>query len=697
MRTTQQVLGLLVVFAFLGGCAAEPENGKQSSPIVNPAVSSDGNTIAFGQSGRVWTIPLEGGIAVRASVGNGWERKPRFDPTGNYLGMLVDRGQGDELHLIHRITPERYSVVPGRFWDFRPTGGNEKLSKGGAVIDFDFGPSDSEIAISWPQSYSTADYYTRDLISEGKIGLWTFDLSSDGRYAATNWPWPTTDIPDFSNHSSQRGEYVTNRVSYMELPHAEYRNIVANAKHEYSEPRFSPDAEYIFFVESDTFEQRLVRFSLTSKSTDHYRLPVSDVLGIEVHPNGHDVILAGSNGLHIFDIRSQRTRKIPILAYQNRRIDTSSSSSSAIILNVQIVDVVNGGIIDAPFMSVNDGRISEIGNSGFDFDTSQPIIDAEGRYMMPGLVDVHWHIYHPDQVIRLPELLKSGITTLVSPASGFPKSLEVADAIERGDIQGPTLFLFSPKVDGVRPRDEEHDEADTEAAIRMARKYADAGFVGIKLYSSLSPEASIAVLKEVDAVGLKSIMHAGATDWETAVDHGVDVITHANTYFAACERFPGRGNFLPRPFVSPDKKCLQRVFAKMREQGTFFDPTIVATRSWPLGIAALERAYFEASASVVLLAHSENVKMIAGTDNTAWWLFDELETYAEIGLPNETILQMATINPAQFVGKGESSGTIDIGKNADLLLLDRNPLEDLTTLRKPALIMKDGKIVLQRF
>ncbi len=88
------------------------------------------------------------------------------------------------------------------------------------------------------------------------------------------------------------------------------------------------------------------------------------------------------------------------------------------------------------------------------------------------------------------------------------------------------------------------------------------------------------------------------------------------------------------------------------------------------------------------------VPLLAGTDNVV--LDDELETYAEADIPNAAILKPATINGARWIGHGDESGTIEVGKRAHLMLIDGDPLEDVKVLRNVDLVVKDGVIVFRR-
>ena len=330
---------------------------------------------------------------------------------------------------------------------------------------------------------------------------------------------------------------------------------------------------------------------------------------------------------------------------------------------------------------------------------------------MAGMVDAHAHI-DTQSPFRLQDELAVGVTSIISPATRLPDRLSAATIrMEKGLLAGPWIHAFSPHLDGVGPTvPPTHSYggiADTGDIKNIVGEFRRKGYAGVKLYSSLSPEVAAAAIKEAQAQGLLTLGHLGRTSWEEGIEFGISGLTHLSTAVAACKTFPGAGNREAPPYWEPDFDCLDKLLFRMAEAGVSFDPTLVDNTPvfWPASQLESYREFergppaediYEWNSAIIKMAIEHGVNVTIGRDDWDWSLVYEMEAYEEIGVPRADILRMATVNAAKFLNKEHEFGTVEVGKRADLVLVNGNPLERIGDLRNISMVIKEGAIVVNR-
>lgn len=258
---------------------------------------------------------------------------------------------------------------------------------------------------------------------------------------------------------------------------------------------------------------------------------------------------------------------------------------------------------------------------------------------------------------------------------------------------------------------------DPNAAAPLVRALKDQGVDALKAYFLLEPHVLAAVVAEADRQGLPVTGHIGVrTSWNEAMDAGISGFNHIRVWrdFLDPERLPdGSDGSLDssRDRVSrmqadwtdidPDSPEVETLIERLAATGTAIDPTVYIQRipedaRSGFSLEEFERAResFERMKRFVAKAVDAGVPLLAGTDNVR--LNDELETYAEAGVPNVEILRAATVNGARWLGVDDQLGTVEPGKRAHLLLVDGDPLKDIEALREVDLVLKDGVVVFRR-
>ena len=358
-------------------------------------------------------------------------------------------------------------------------------------------------------------------------------------------------------------------------------------------------------------------------------------------------------------------------------------------------------------------------------------IDAAGRALVPGLWDMHSHPEPADGLL----LLAAGVTG-VRDMAAEPAKRERMKAWDTGETLGPRI-AYAGIVDGPGPfQGPTPVLVDTEAEARAAvDAMADAGFILVKIYSSVKPELVPAIVDEAGKRGLRVGGHipAGMTA-ERAVRAGYDEIQHMNMLFLnfMFDRVPDTRTPARLTAVADGAADLDFSDAKTKDfiallasKRITVDPTLqlfenlivdragtMATAYAPIadrlpptvrrgllegGLPVTpekEQRYrdsFAAMLRMLTALHEAGVPIVAGTDSLGGFaLMRELELYVKAGIPAPEVLRMATLGAARAAGQGDRLGSIAPGKLADFILVDGDPSADPGALRNLRLVVKDG-------
>ncbi len=356
---------------------------------------------------------------------------------------------------------------------------------------------------------------------------------------------------------------------------------------------------------------------------------------------------------------------------------------------------------------MDDGRISRIATAKDHASTQgYEVIDGRGKFLIPGLWDMHAHY---EQVEWGPVYLASGITTVRDCGNVFDFITSVRDAIDQGRGIGPRI-LIAGVIDGTGPITLGAVVADTpEQAKAWVKRYKDAGARQIKIYSSMKPELVPVITAEAHRLGMTVTGHVpeGMTS-EQVVKDGFDGINHV--HFVARDLLHMERNkpLPPLDFTTPDAA---RQLALYREHHTVFDDTLVLfeTQMHPetTPLSAIEPGIAHVAPELAaaldspgvkpdrarrydyLLAtlrelHRQGLTIVAGTDQSipGYSLHRELEIYVQAGFTAMEALMAATSVPARVMGLDGEVGTLTVGKRADMVLLDGDPLADIHNTRR---------------
>jgi imidazolonepropionase-like amidohydrolase len=366
--------------------------------------------------------------------------------------------------------------------------------------------------------------------------------------------------------------------------------------------------------------------------------------------------------------------------------------------------------------------------------TDAEIIDAHGRFLMPGLWDNHQHFSDIDGPLDL----ANGVTSARDMANDTDTFLKRVARFDNGTELGPRV-LKAGIIDGTGefagPTKMRVDTA--QQAIQDVDWYADHGYVQIKIYSSVKPELVPIIADHAHARGLRVSGHVPAfMSARQFVEGGADEIQHINFIelnflFPEVKETRNRDRFIKvaehaREFT-PDKPEVRDFIAFLKQDHTVLDPTMdafeglfcgdpaivmpgledIASRfppqvrrqllsgalEVPKDKAAAYREAFPAMLRLLKALHDAGITIIPGTDNLAgYMLHHELELYVQAGIPAAEVLRMATLTPALVMGVNKDRSVIAAGKLADMVLIDGDPTQNIRDINKIATVIKGGKV-----
>jgi hypothetical protein len=410
-------------------------------------------------------------------------------------------------------------------------------------------------------------------------------------------------------------------------------------------------------------------------------------------------------------------------------------AAGIVIRNARLFDPRDLTITTGTSVVIAGERIVRVGS---DAEVKPPanaeVIDAQGKFLMPGLWDNHQHFGDVDGALDL----ANGITSARDMANDLDSFPQRVARFDDGSELGPRV-LKAGIIDGTGelagPTTMRVDNA--EQAIKDVDWYADHGYAQIKIYSSVKPELVPIMADRAHARGMRVSGHVPAfMSARQFVDNGADEIQHLNFIFLnflfpEVKETRNRDRFIKvaeraREFT-PDKPEVRDFIKFLKQHHTVLDPTLVvfeglfcgdptaitpglegviprfppqirrAMRSGALEVPPDKtdayRESFPAMLRLVKALHEAGVTIIPGTDALAgYMLHHELELYARAGIPAPEVLRMATLTPALVMGVNKDRGVISAGRLADMILVDGDPTKEIRELNKITTVIKGGNV-----
>lgn len=329
------------------------------------------------------------------------------------------------------------------------------------------------------------------------------------------------------------------------------------------------------------------------------------------------------------------------------------------------------------------------------------VIEGRGRFIVPGLWDMHGHLAALGPIGRAPEHFVGHGVLHVRDMGGYLDQLTALRAdIATGRRVGPTLRIAGPTLNSEHPADFHRTLTTAGEARGAVRELKAAGVDHLKVHRATTREVFEAVIDEGRRVGLPVVGHVPLTvSWVDASRAGMRTIEHIQTIFEnlqpdlrlTSERFSHLADDL-------EGALGDEIFGVLKANGTWFDPTLIGYEAAidgarPEAAAARRQAYGRMKAIAAKAARA-GVPIVTGTDVIAQpgeMLLRELERLVEIGMSAPAVLTAATITSATAAGRPEL-GRVRAGGPASFLLVDANPLDDIAALRRLSLVVHQGRV-----
>ncbi|MEP0984859.1 amidohydrolase family protein [Ekhidna sp.] len=423
------------------------------------------------------------------------------------------------------------------------------------------------------------------------------------------------------------------------------------------------------------------------------------------------------------------------ISCQSQDSALSQDSEEIILRDVKIINVHDGSISESMDVLVKEGKISTIGN-GIRAENAR-VVDGKGRYLMPGLAEMHAHIPSPqwgrdntEETLFL--YLSNGVTT-IRGMLGHPVHLELREKAKNNEILSPRIFTSSPSVNG-------NSVKSKEEAVAKVTQYKNDGYDFLKIHPGLTKEIFNQVVKTADEVGIGfsghvpvdvGVVHAIKSGY-SSIDHvdgfleglvpeSANVTPNQNGFFGynfshlADNSRIDRLVFLTKQhkvWVVPTQSLFVRWFSPVDPEvmaetnpelkympKSTIDQWISSKKSLISSPEFTNEKYIlfsEIRYQVIKSLHESGYGLLLGSDAPqvfnvpGFSIHHELNAIIDVGLTPLESIQTGTINPAKFFNMEGQFGEIIEGASADLILLETNPLEDISNLRNPAGVMVRG-------
>jgi imidazolonepropionase-like amidohydrolase len=414
------------------------------------------------------------------------------------------------------------------------------------------------------------------------------------------------------------------------------------------------------------------------------------------------------------------------------------------IKNVTVIDGTGGAVKYNQDILIVNAKISAIGNTGtINFPENAKIIDATGKTVIPGLIMLHEHLFYAKPIDRsykathmtntFPQMyLAGGVTTMRTAGSIEANSdLNIKNLIDKGQLVGPSMDVSTPHVERLGFIPQLQSLYGDENIENWLHYWFDKGITSVKVYNHITKEDLKEIIKVSHFRNIKVTGHLCSITYREAAEMGIDNLEHsfmASTDFVTDKQENDCVNGEPSlaSLDDSDPKLLALMKFLIEKNVTLtYTPTVFepftdrevipgggSVALAPYLLEQMQTIYdrsihterdaaslisFKKEMKRVLKFHAMGGKVTVGTDPTgsgktiAGYSNQRLiELLTETGFSIEDAIKLSTLNGAAYLGIENETGTIEAGKEADLVLLDGDLSKDVTNIRHMELVFKNG-------
>jgi len=687
--------------------------------IRQAVTSTDGKTLIFNAAGYLWKKALPSGNPVRLTNGHDLEFEPSFSQDGKYLVYVTwnDSGMGAiyRLALGAKSKPEKLTAEKAIYREpsflgndintvlFRKEEGNEHqgfvntLESGIYIMEIKPSKKPATILISKDGEYPT---FSLD-------GSRIFYQTGGSLFGAL-----TKTLMSVKRDGSDPQEIVKSKYAHRIIP--------------------SPDNKWVAFT--NLYKVYIAAMPMTGqvleldgKSTHVPVTQVSRDAGINLHWSADNKKLAWTLGDEYFSVDLNKRflfldnapdslSAIDTLGLKiNLKLASDKPKGKLAFTGARIITMNGDQVIENGTILIDANKIVAIGETGSVIIPSDAIImDVKGKTIMPGLIDVHAHLgqfrfgLSPQKHWQYYTNLAYGVTTTHDPSSNTEMVFSQSEMVKAGHMIAPRIFSTGVILYGAEGdfKAVVNNLEDARSAIRRTKAY---GAFSVKSYNQPRRDQRQQIIKAAEELKIEVVPEGGSTfyhnlsmilDGHTGIEHNLPIATlhkdvtqlwaasktgYTPTLIVNYGGLNGEYFWYQNTNVWEDKKLLKytpRGIIDSRSRHR----TMVPMSEYENGHILVSKSckkLTDAGVKVNLGAHGQ----IQGI-GVHW----ELWMLAQGGMTNMEALKAATLNGANYLGMDAQIGSLEVGKIADLIILDKNPLEDIKNSNTVSFTMINGRL-----
>jgi imidazolonepropionase-like amidohydrolase len=378
--------------------------------------------------------------------------------------------------------------------------------------------------------------------------------------------------------------------------------------------------------------------------------------------------------VQLFNSLNHQSTQYLLQAYKNESNSIGKLHDVIVISGGNIIDITGAaGLQKNTMVIIKNNKIDYVGEVNKSLiPAGAKIINATDKFLIPGLWDMHAHVFHPSY---LKTALLSGVTTVRDMGNEFDFLVQMKNLISKESVLAPKLYaagLLDGKSLATLGVMLATNDKETKANVK---RYHDAGFDQIKVYSSVRKDDFNTIVAEAKRYNMQVVGHlpSGYT-LNYFINNGLNSLSHIH-YF--------RNNLKlsSADLVTANKDLLDAMIAKH----TYLDPTLNVYR-------LMKDKNVGSYAKFLKVFADYGIPIMAGTDNEGT-IPDEIQSYVKLGLSPLAAIRAATIVSATFMGAAKESGSIEKGKTGDVIILDENPLLNIGALQNIRTVVR-GQFVI---